>query len=137
MESRLHEDYKGHIEAHDLGNATIIFLRGDSCSSARGRREINATRGDMPDWLLLRTNVACRITHNGHDEILQAGDLILIDARRPYIREDSILDVTILAYPMPLSRLALQPRNTCRKAFFSGSRLARLISAIMAALDPE
>ncbi|WP_205687933.1 hypothetical protein, partial [Ciceribacter ferrooxidans] len=74
-----------------------IFLRGDSCSSARGRREINATRGDMPDWLLLRTNVACRITHNGHDEILQAGDLILIDARRPYIREDSILDVTILA----------------------------------------
>ncbi|WP_158215394.1 helix-turn-helix transcriptional regulator [Candidimonas nitroreducens] len=92
-------DYIGRVEIHGLDNACMVFASGDSCGASRGVQEIACNTGEMPAWLLMRTNVATHIEHGGRHSDLKPGDLIIIDTRRPYARADSPVDFTILAMP--------------------------------------
>lgn len=131
-------DYMGRIEVHGLQNACVVFALGDSCSSARGREEITRTTSEAPDWLLMRVNIPTRIEHCGRDESLKAGDLILIDARRPYKRADSRIDYTVLAMPDTLLRDWGATFDNCAgRSFPSEQGWARLLSAHMAGLSPD
>jgi len=138
MESSLRQVYKGRIELYGLGGAALVFAQGDRCNSYRGAGEIANSNGETPDWLLMRTNVPTRVHHCDHDEQLLAGDLILIDSKRPYERDDSLIDYTIFA----MSDTMVQDWG-CTLDEHAGRRFsnehgwARLLSSHLAGVGPD
>ncbi|MHA3905066.1 helix-turn-helix domain-containing protein [Castellaniella sp. WN] len=138
MRSASQSDYTGHIEVHGLENACMIFARGDSCCSIRGRKEIALSSEYSPDWLLMRINATAHIAHCERESHLQAGDLILIDASRPYERADSPIDCTVLAMPDALLSGWKEVFVDCAGHRFScGQGWAKLLSAHLAGVTPE
>jgi len=131
-------DYIGQIEIHGLDDGYLVFVRGDSCGSVRGRKEIALSPRDAPRWLLMRMNVSARVEHCGRKSCMQAGDLILIDTRRPYEREDAPLDCTILAMSDgPLRDWDAVFENCAGHRFSAMQGWGRLLSAHLAGLSPE